>query len=223
MGPRLAATPRTQLRQVRTGFDPQEHGFRFRNTFPITLRDLGLPYTAQLGQGLCGGMALHAKRLFMSGEPVPSDPKLPAKGTSLYTALWRRQLESLFPTTWARFIAWQARLDERGSGPMGPIGQATRREWPKLRRMLDGGEPALLGLVRISSKNPVRAGANHQVLCIGYRFDPGPRRLRLDTYDPNHPGTVVQLFVDLGQPEHRITISQSTGEKLRGFFVTAAQ
>jgi len=106
---------------------------------------------------------------------------------------------------------------------MAPIGQVTKREWPKLRRMLDAGEPALVGLVRISSKNPVRAGANHQVLCIGYQFDPGPRRLRLDAYDPNHPGRVVQLFVDLGQPGHRFTISQSTGEELRGFFVTATQ
>ena len=141
----------------------------------------------------------------------------------MYRAIWRRQVESLFPTTWARFIKWQARPDERSRLPVGTIGEGTKKEWPKLRRMLNAGEPAVLGLIRLKSRNPVRAGVNHQVLCVGYKFDPGPRRVRLDAYDPNHPGEGVQLLVDLGPPAHRIAISQSTGEKVRGFFVTAAQ
>lgn len=212
-----------EMQRVKTRFDPKKHGFRFRNTFPITYQDVGIPYAGQLGQGLCGGMCLHAKRLYRDGAPVPTDTKLPAKGSALYSALWRRQLQSLFPTTWARFIRWQARPDSPGRLPIGSIGHVTKKEWPKLRRMLDAGEPAVLGLVRIQSKNPARAGANHQVLCTGYSFDPGPRHVRLDLYDPNHPGRSVELVVDLGQPGHRIGISQSTGETLRGFFVIAAQ
>jgi hypothetical protein len=209
--------------RVQTRFEPKKHGFQFRNTFPITLQDVGIPRSGKLGQRLCGGMCLHAKRLFTSREPVPPDTQPPPKGSALYLALWRRQLESLFPTTWARFIKWQARPDQAGRFSTESIGEVTRREWPKLRRMLDAGEPAVLGLIRLKSKNPARAGANHQVLCIGYHFDAGASRLRLNVYDPNHPGKVVQLLADLGQPGHRIGISQSTGEMVRGFFVTAAQ
>ena len=205
-----------------TSFEPSTHGFRFANTFAIHFADLGIPRAGTIGQGLCGGMSLHAKRLFECGEAPPALSSLPRKDTALYIAIWRRQLESLFPITWARFITWQARGNRPGRS-LASIGEMTKREWPKLRARLDAGEPTVLGLIRLESKNPARAGANHQVLAIGYSLDSGADQARIDLYDPNHPGRVSVLTVDLGEPGHQIRITQATGEVVRGFFLTAAQ
>ena len=69
-------------------------------------------------------------------------------------------------------------------------------EWPKIRTELDGGRPAMIGLVRTVSDDPRMLNQNHQVMAYGYDLD--GTRLSLRIYDPNWPGDdQVTLTVDV--------------------------
>ncbi len=102
------------------------------------------------------------------------------------------------------------------------IGYSTKEEWQHVKDLIDRGMPVVIGLVREGpTSDPTRAANNHQVLAIGYRFNPGTGDVEVLVYDPNHPHALPRIRFNLGLPDSQINASQSTGERVRGFFTIA--
>jgi len=206
------------LLRADTHFDPERHGFRFVNHFGLspTLPLLG-GRQLRLGQrviGLCGGMCLGALDYYHAGLPVPDMEHPPDPGTPLYRYLLQRQIDSLaHPAVLMKLARWMLRDDLR-------LAQLTaRNEFPKVQRSLDRGEPVVLLLLR--EKRLRQIEDNHQVIATGYCYDPVSDHLTLSLYDPNHPlpAQEVEITVTLPDPDVENVLQQSTGERLRGFFV----
>ena len=217
------------------GFLPSTHGLRFANRFPPgpTLRLGPLdPRWVGIGDasaGLCGGMAWYVRERFEAGLPIPPDTEAPANGSTLFRALVRRQVQSL---DWMRVPLRY--LDLQAWRPDPPVGLALRlrrepprvvavlREWPRIRAEIDKGHPSVVGLIRATGVSPWTLKENHQVLAWGWETDRG--RIMLRVYDPNHPGRDdVELRAMVADaPDapwwERITMTQTTGEPLLGFF-----
>jgi hypothetical protein len=220
------------------GFLPSVHGLRFANAFPpgptLTLagfdpRRLGF---GDASAGLCGGMALTARDLYEAGIAAPADSVPPANGSPRFRALVRRQVESL---DWfrvpLRYLDLQAFRPDPPTGLAAllrrepPRVDALLREWPRIRDEIDAGDPSVVGLIRATGSSPWALTRNHQVLAYGY--DESVDAIKMQVYDPNHPGRddvtlEVRIAVSAAaatRPWHdRITLRQSTGEPLLGFF-----
>ena len=213
------------------GFLPSVHGLRFANAFPpgptirlgpLDLRALGIGDAAA---GLCGGMALTARDLWAAGVRAPAGSEPPASGSRRFRALVRRQVQSL---DWLRVPLRYALLAaRRGLLGRGPASEpSATREWPRVRAEIDGGRPCLVELVRVGGCSPAALSRNHQVLAYAYAEERarGATLVRLRVYDPNHPGRDdVALEVAVASPDGRplaarISLRQTTGEPLLGFF-----
>ena len=220
------------------GFRPSVHGLRFANAFPPgpTLTFAGLdPRRIGFGDaaaGLCGGMALTTRDLFEAGVPVPDDAGPPDNGSPRFRALVRRQVESL---DWfrvpLRYLDLQALRPDPPTGIAAflrrepPRVDAVLREWPRIRGEIDAGHLAVVGLIRATGSSPWVLTRNHQVLAYAYE-DTGAG-IAIRVYDPNHPARDdVTLEARVATPESvpgapwrdRISLRQSTGEPLLGFF-----
>lgn len=202
---------------ITTNFSYHQHGFLFINTFELNLPvKFQLPFGASVDLskvvfGLCGGMCFTALDYFHLGELPPPTEEVKKIDRRLFIYLCERQLESLRIPTLLKVFDWML-LEDRTLA-----NRLTRYEIPKLRRMLDKGEPAVLALIRVRGlDDPTQ---NHQVLATGYEFDPGTKTYRIFLYDPNHPRKNPYLSLDLSKPKSGIQIQQSTGEPLRGFFI----
>jgi hypothetical protein len=208
---------------VRTPFEPQVNGFKFINYFQLPPSiSLNIPFVhissvslPNLVYGLCGGMCFSALDYFHAGKAIPGDENIPASGSPIYNYLLGRQLNSLDQGTLEKVIFWMLSsnedLDERIAG--GEIGT--------LRASLDGGNPAVLVLIR--AQGLTDPSHNHQVTAIGYDFDSDTEAMTIYLYDPNHPGEQPTLNLNLANPAAGINLVQSTGEPLRGFFVNNYQ
>lgn len=218
------------------GFLPSVHGLRFANAFPPgpTIRlgplDPRLLGIGDASAGLCGGMALTARDLYEAGLTAPADATPPAGGSPRFRALVRRQVESL---DWLRVplrhFDLTAFRPDPPSGVAAALGReparvvSVLRELPRVRREIDAGHPAVVGLVRESGLNPWRLLRNHQVLAWAYEAVEGSITIRV--YDPNHPGrddVALRVTVETGATtagawRDRIRLAQSTGEPLLGF------
>jgi hypothetical protein len=220
------------------GFLPSVHGLAFANAFPsgptLTLagfdpRRLGF---GDASAGLCGGMALTTRDLFEAGIAAPADATPPPGGSPRFRALVRRQVESL---DWLRvplrYLDLQAFRPDPPRGLASLLGRepprvdTVLREWPRIRAEIDGGHPAVVGLIRASGGSPWLLTRNHQVLAFAY--DERPEAVTIRVYDPNHPGrddVTLEIAIDASAPaahrrlRDRVTLHQSTGEPLLGFF-----
>jgi hypothetical protein len=168
-------------------------------------------------------MSATVRDLFERGVAPPPEVEPPANGTPRFKALVRRQVETL---DWLRVPLhfydlsalrpsppnWWSRLLGRR-----PVGQLTlETEWPRVRAEIDAGRPAMIGLMRASSSNPLRLTANHQVLGYAYRVEPPVVAVRL--YDPNWPDRDdVEARLIVGADP--IRAESTTGEPLLGFFL----
>lgn len=219
------------VERVVPGFLPSVYGLQFANRFPagptvrlgpLDPRILGIGDAAA---GLCGGMALTARDLWAAGSPAPPAVDPPPNGSRRFRALVRRQVQSL---DWLRVPARYAALAVV-HGPLGrgPLSVPTvAHEWPRVEAEIDAGRPCLVELIRVGGITPSALTANHQVLAFGYEREAcdGEIRARLRVYDPNHPGddaVGLDLLVerDDGRPiAARVTLRQTTGEPLLGFF-----
>jgi hypothetical protein len=200
------------------GFLPSTCGFRFPNNFPpqpllrVPLAGLGYLPIGNASRGLCGGMVFAARDLFERGSPPPDDREPPALGSPLFGYLVRRLFHS-FDLPWGplRYYRWMA-------APDGAVLRHTvALQWPRVRRELDAGRPAALGLIRPRTRNLLRLGENHQVLAWGYDLE-ASGALSIAVYDPNHAARDdVTLALNLREPGG---ILSATGEAFRGFFHT---
>ncbi len=198
-----------------TGFTVSQHGFKFINRFDFEFEfDLPILGAIDLGDivyGLCGGMCFGAIDHFIAGKPIPAEVNAEKIEPKLWSYLWDRQLDSLKLPVVPKVIEWMLR-DEDDLGAL-----INRWEFPKIRRRVDKGIPAVLALIRVEGlDSPTK---NHQVLAIGYDFDPQTKDVTVELYDPNHPGKSPGIKMNLAKPRQGIDIEQTTGEFLRGFFV----
>jgi hypothetical protein len=197
------------------GFLPSRHGFRFANRWPagpVRTWNLGL---VQVGigdaeRGLCGGMAFAARDRFERGEAAPADVAPPAPGTPFFAEIVDRQFDS-FGRLWIvplRF--WAAALGSERAR----LRETVRSAWPAIRSEIDGGEPAMIGLVRSATANPLSLNLGH--LVVGYRYDSSPTKVAIGVYDPNHPGDDgVEIELERST-DGGLRLRQSTGEPSLG-------
>ena len=194
------------MTSVRVGdFRPSVHGFHFRNSFardPIRRFQLGNVATLDIGDaanGLCGGMSYAARDLWEYKVPPPADPSPPARGDPRFDYLVNRQVDSfgngvvplrfyklMDPNRPAREPLWAELLGRIGIDRHSRTWVMLNVEWPAIRRDLDSGSLATVGLVKVVSLDPNQLGLNHQVVAYGYDLEGSIVTLHL--YDPNYAG-----------------------------------
>lgn len=205
------------------GFLPSRCGFRFANEFDrapmVSVAGVGF---GDASQGLCGGMAFAALDLFHAGAEPSRLAEPPAAGSPAFRYLVKRAFASFdLPIGPAKYYVWTVLPD--AGGPLGSGGVWSRtaaREWPRLRRLIEGGTPAPLGLIRVRSANPMALAADHQVVAYGFDLDEPTGRVRLPVYDPNRPmddTAALELRLPPAEPG---PVSYAGGGPVRGFFVT---
>jgi hypothetical protein len=195
-------------------FRPSRYGFRFRNSWPSQpARTLNLGFAripiGDTGRGLCGGMIFAARDRFERNEDAPPDAVPPQPGTPLFKEIVDRQFASfgrLFSVPVRFWIAAAGGGSRRAR-------ETARAAWPAIRAEIDAGRPAMIGLVRLATWNPL-APLGHQV--VGFRYDETAERVGIGVYDPNHPGedsveVVLERAADGG-----VRLSQSSGEEVIG-------
>lgn len=190
-----------------TDFVPCLHGYDFVNDFtnhvgPITTR------------GLCGGMAYSALDYFNAGIQIPVT-SLPAEGTPLRNFIFARQLDSLV-SQGPGFISRLASLwnDDRARFLWGVEDQ---HELGRLRRSIDAGRPAPLGVISVRPD----VFAHHQMVAIGYDVGGRVEDIRIRVYDPNHPNVVTTLVPEPAHNRFRAVDSEGRDldEHWRTYFV----
>src|SRR5262245_61292530 len=207
--------------RVVPGFLPSTHGLHFANAFPPgpTVRlgplDPRIIGVGDASAGLCGGMCYTTRDLFEAGVVPPPDRTPPANGSPRFASIVRRQVQSL---DWMRlpFRFWTR--SALGGSFGGDRASATfDREWPAIRRVVDDGHLAMVGLIRVAGVNPFKLTGNHQVIAYGYAED--GRGVTLKLYDPNHPDRDdVTATLSLDPALRPTELTQSTGEPLLGYF-----
>jgi hypothetical protein len=158
-------------------------------------------------------MVFAARDFFELGVPPPDDREPPDLGEPLFNYLVRRLFQS-FDLPWGplRYYRWMTANDSS------LMQHTIACQWSRVRRELDAGRLAALGLIRVRSRNPLRMGENHQVLAWGYKLDEASGSLAIAIYDPNHVGRDdVTLALNLRKPAG---VLSATGEPFRGFFHT---
>ena len=194
------------------GFLPSRHGFRFPNRWPsgaahIKVGRWRVPI-GDTGRGLCGGMIFAARDRFERGEDGSRDAEPPARGTPLFDEIVDRQVASFFflvvPLRFWLAAAGSQRRRDRETADIA---------WPAIRDEIDAGRPAMIGLIRRATWNPL-APLGHQV--VGFRYEERADAITIGVYDPNHPGDdAVEIHVRR-RTTAGIDLSQSTGEPLIG-------
>ena len=199
-----------------TSFRPRTNGFRFANVFDFSF-DFTLPLAGSvdlgdLAFGLCGGMCFASLDYYHASRQIPQHAAPPQQGSELHSYLVQRQLESLsLPIGLLRVLEWMVLSDA-------DVGRRTAsKEFPKLRRQVDRGQPAVLALIRQGgASDPTK---NHQVVAHAYKYSEATKRAEIRVYDPNHPDQEPFLTLDCPGAASGISARQSSGEPLRAFFV----
>ena len=205
-------------------FSPSHSGFGFANSFPpapavtVTFPGFGDVPVGNVANGLCGGMAFAARDFYEAHISPPQLAAPPAPGDPLFDYLVDRLVDSLaLPRGPVRYFQWMALPDEDTLLGRGVASMSDLEEWPRIRRELSRGHPVPIGIIRTRSHDLNDLGRNHQVLCFSYETDANDRLSNLHIYDPNHPGVDVTITRADTNP---ISFQQSTGEPVRGFFVS---
>jgi hypothetical protein len=197
------------------GFLPSTHGFRFRNSWPVSparvvqLGALRIPI-GDTGRGLCGGMAFVARDRFERGEAGSPLATPPPPGDPLFLEIVDRQFASFGPLFAVPLRFW---LSSAGSQSARDRETATGA-WPAAKAHIDARRPAMLGLVRRAGWNPLALGLGHQV--VAYRYDESPAKVSIWIYDPNYPGNDdVIVWFERG-PSGALEYGQQPQEPLIG-------
>jgi hypothetical protein len=197
---------------VSTRFDPVKHGFRFKNDFEnvLFLKPDGTPWITTSGR--CGGMAFAALDYFFAGLAIPNNPVLPRDGTLLADYISKRLTDSI-SLSGAKFVTLTLAPDHGTWFSLGLTRWTKVTESSKIRQTIDGGTPAVLGLVAATATDLGHIGDNHQVVVFGYDPDRDPMSVLI--YDNNFPQRSVRLNSSPLDPHYHST----AGDNWRGFFV----
>jgi hypothetical protein len=204
-------------------FLPSTSGFAYDNNAwphnPIRQFKLGNVASLNIGDaanGLCGGMSFTLADLHRAGLPGGPDAR-PAYESPRYTYIVQRQIDSFqdgvvplrFYTLMSPVRAERETWLEQLLGRFG-VDRHSRTwtmiqvEWPTIRKQLDSGQLAAIGLVRTVSADPNQLSHNHQVLAWGYDLDGTKVSLRI--WDPNFPrDDEVVLGFDAANPSGMVT------------------
>jgi len=201
----------------RTNFIPENDGFHFINSFKVKPDIFGIDF-GEWNMGLCGGMCASALSRFSKGEASPDDLITPHGKTSLYDELKKRQIKTMSPKMLAKMAEFQGAPDNIKTKRNRSIGQRTQDEWPIIKSTIDGNTPLILVLIRSTGLlgNPTN---NHQVLAVGYDFNPPTKDLRLYVYDPNKPDETQTISLNVGLPGGSLDLVDSASPLTRGLFV----
>ena len=66
------------------------------------------------------------------------------------------------------------------------------------------------------------ATQNHQVMAIGYEYNPSTKDLTIHEYDPNLPDEMTKLHMNPGLPGNQLNLVDTAKEPTRGFFINTA-
>lgn len=180
-----------------TSFKPDQHGFKFDNTFKNIFVD-ALDWRTG---GLCGGMVYSALDYYNTRErSIPKTIYRPTEGSPLQRYLYDRQVTSL-----------TSNLDKWGEIGFNPNGARNGEffNWGienkrgsrinELRYYIDRGTPVPLGMQSVGERDS--DPGNHQILAIGYDFGSSQdiangsykRKMRIYVYDPNFNGEIKTM------------------------------
>ena len=200
------------------GFVPSVNGLGYANSWPpnpIRQFKLGDVATLNIGDaanGLCGGMSFTVADLYHAGLKPPADTSPPAAGSAGYRYIVDRQITSfddgrlplrffrlMSPTRPATEPVWAPWLGRIGVDRHSRTYVMVHEEWPAIRSLIDAGQLAMLGLVRVVSLDPKMLSHNHQVVAYGYDLDGTQLTLRI--CDPNWPrDDTVTITLDTSDP-----------------------
>jgi outer membrane protein OmpA-like peptidoglycan-associated protein len=213
---------------------PSRHGFKFPNSFTVTI-PLPPPFPSiPASFGLCGGMATAALDYFLSCIPIPSTTAIPTSGTPLFNYLLRRQLDSLGAPLFGmvpKFLTWTNLPDTTPGGALpilvpaagliSGLQELTVPEFHATVASLTAGRPVVLGLVYVGP-GAVSIWHNHQVLAFG-AAPVSSTVTNIKVYDPNDPGNdgvIIRCELIAGGRRVRCLQMWPGGrtKTLRGFF-----
>lgn len=198
---------------MRVSFDPARDAFAFRNSFVNKISFAGIPIAET--QGRCGGMAFAALDHWYARIPVPETAMLPPDGDPLADYIYKRLHTSMLDN-WAKFVLYMHTPDHRT--PLGGIGvsrMVREQEFPKLRSLLEQGQPQPLGLTQ--SRNVGGLSHDHQVVAYGYEQDATKTRIFIWDNRYGRREDVLEFTTRYVRADR--AVSQSDGSRWRGFFV----
>jgi hypothetical protein len=205
-------------------FLPSVNGLHFSNdTWPNEpdLKIAGIPI-GNASKGLCGGMAFAVADLFAAGRLPPDGTENPPEGSGAFKFIVKRLIDSFnLPAGVAEYYEWMNLPTDNDDilGVIALVGTAQRTidgQMPKLRRMIDHGHPCPLGLITVSSHNPMDLGQNHQVLAYKYEDDGSTTTVWIYDCDSPDDDNVTITFQTSNPSKAKFV--DSTGMTVRGFF-----
>lgn len=198
-------------------FTLDEYALNFANSFSI--KDIFEDFPGDVEMGLCGGMVATSLHRFIHGCQVPTDNTTPHSGP-LFDELFQRQMLTLSDNQVTRIWDWQRSPDIPHIHTPTSIRRRQKGQWKLLKKCIDDGEPMILCLIREEGYF-AKIWRNHQVLAYGYEYEPTPRNLKVEIYDPNDSKGPNFLHLCLSGGRLGAYQINSNGKKinLRGFFV----
>jgi hypothetical protein len=198
---------------MRVSFDLARDAFAFPNSFSNKCVIARVPVHETRGR--CGGMVFAALDHWHARVPVPSIDELPRDGEPLADYIHDRMRTSMIDN-WERQVLFMRTPDQRMPFNRTTVGRLVRdEELPRLKALLDAGEPQPLALTQAHSME--RLADDHQVLAYGYEED-GPTT-RIFIWDNRYGRREDVLTMTTKYDPHDWMIEESDGSRWRGFFV----
>jgi len=197
---------------MKTNFDPILHGYKFSNRFGKNLPNFMMKMILRDSvYGLCGGMVFSALDNFLNKSVLNQATRAADLEPEFIKFLWKRQFDSMSIKNYLFLTKKTFQNDQKLQH------DTFNHEIPVVLETINKGIPAAIIIIR--SKNIENPTDNHQILLTDYIIN-GPVT-EFTCYDPNHPSktTILRICMKFGEE----SISQSTGEFVRGFFVNKYQ
>jgi len=213
-------------------FLPSRNALPFTNRFaPSELAHISMPDPfsdipiGNAANGLCGGMSFVTADYYHEGSRANPDPVTPPAGSPLFVNIVTRLFESFdLPDGVAEYLKLMDPLygDTDNLIDNGRAWQMAHVQWPRIKAVIDEGQPCPINLVMVKSLLPTDLGQNHQVLVYGYKLSGNLLVLRI--YDPNsaakQPDSIM-MTLDLSRTDRRIVVDKNfvEGMPIYCFFV----
>ena len=196
------------MKIIQTDFSPTINGFKFINIFDYKLLlKVRCNFKKRLFLGLCGGMIFSALDYFYSEIIRPEFNSTDEFDNKFIDYLWKRQLDSVAANTLIRLIFHGVSSNKH------LINQVIYKEIPTIIENINKNFPVPVVIVRNHFfENPTN---NHQLLLVSCSIDRHITHFRC--YDPNHPLQTPTITINRASGQESITYS--TGEAVRGFFI----